>query len=731
MAGPQGGTRTTIDTTVVNRAANILRTVFDPSSWFGPSKPLDVMVPEVQQELVQGRQFDFPVAYNRVITPRNTEAISFTQLRAFADNCDILRIVIETRKDQMAKLKWSFKPVNPGLDAADDPQCQELNQFFRFPDKENDWDTWLRMLIEEVLVTDAPSIYIRKTLGDAIYAVEPLDGATIKRVIDDQGRTPMPPEPAYMQVLKGINACEYTTEELLYRPRNKRVWKIYGYSPVEQIIMTINTAIRRSVHVLQSYTEGNVPEALVGVPPDWNPSHIKQFQEYFDLLLAGDTGERRKMKFIPGGMDINFTKANILKDSFDEWIARIVCFAFSVEPTAFVAQQNRATAETARDAALSEGLAPIMQWVENTMNFIAQQRFGYQGVRFCWDDEKTQDPLEKAQINQIYLNTGVLLDDEVRADLGRDPLTPEQRERVKAARTPPPMAIQPAEESISGSTGMPEEAPKEAIAKSKKSQPGPINPDRASMVKAEARLSATINSFFKSEKKKILARLSKIGKDDKPDGDRIKELQLTVSVDWDELVSDVQPILESIAKNGATAALDAVSVETETYGPRVSEWAADRAAELVGKKWVDGELIDNPNAEWVISDSTREMINGYTKQVVEEGLTMDEFSDMLRDSFAFSESRADMIARTETRLADSNGQMEGYRASGVVQGVEWTTSMDDLVSEECNANAAAGVVMLGDSFPSGDEAPPAHPNCRCVIIASLIPEDQGDNDDKG
>jgi hypothetical protein len=34
-----------------------------------------------------------------------------------------------------------------------------------------------------------------------------------------------------------------------------------------------------------------------------------------------------------------------LKDDFDEWLARVICFAFSLPPTAFTKQVNRNTAE--------------------------------------------------------------------------------------------------------------------------------------------------------------------------------------------------------------------------------------------------------------------------------------------------------------------------------------------------------------------------------------------------
>lgn len=723
------------------------------SGWMGPSRPLDVMVPAAQEPEVVGRQFDYQVGTNRVITPRSTEAVSFAQLRALADSCDILRLVIETRKDQMAKLRWHVTPKDPN--AEPDARCAMVENFLQFPDKEHDWDTWLRMLLEDLFVIDAPTVYIRKTVGGQLYALEPVSGDTIKRLLDMQGRTPMPPNHAYQQIIKGIVASEYTTEEMVYRPRNVRSHKAYGYSPVEQVIITVNTALRRAVHQLQYYTEGNVPEAIVGTPESWNPDQIEQFQNLWDSLMEGNTAERRHMKFVPGKLDIVMTKEQVLKDAFDEWLARVVCFAFSIEPTAFVQHMNRATAETAREAALTEGLAPIMQWVVNLMNYLIRFVFKYDDLQFSWADEKVQDPMQRAQVHKIYLDAAVITPDEVRDDLGMEPLTDEQLERIAAAKQPPPLPVVPSLEVGEDGQPAPGAAPPEPgakppkpaakadeegkVAKAKKSVPGPIDRDRASIVKIEKKIAKFWTDYLAKKSKQvagqIVAELKKVDDsedltDEEKAANRKKAAQIASDLDinFDDSVPGMTALLGVAGNDGAAAAYDQLGMDAEEV-PSVADWASDRAAEMVGKKWVDGELVDNPNAEWAITEGTREMLQSVIASSIDEGATMDELADNLADSFGFSPERAEMIARTETAMADSAGQMAAYKESGVVQGKQWTTSQDDLVSEECNANEAAGVIPLDDLFPSGDDAPPAHPNCRCAIVAVLMPEDGGDSSD--
>jgi hypothetical protein len=68
------------------------------------------------------------------------------------------------------------------------------------------------MLLEDMLVIDAATIYPRYNRGGSLYSLDIIDGAA---------------------------------EELLYLPRNPRAHRLYGMSPVEQIALTVNIALRR------------------------------------------------------------------------------------------------------------------------------------------------------------------------------------------------------------------------------------------------------------------------------------------------------------------------------------------------------------------------------------------------------------------------------------------------------------------------------------------------------
>jgi hypothetical protein len=59
------------------------------ADWFGPEEPLPPSAPPS----VAGRSFDFPVGFNLRTTPRGDERLGFHELRALADNYDLLRLV--------------------------------------------------------------------------------------------------------------------------------------------------------------------------------------------------------------------------------------------------------------------------------------------------------------------------------------------------------------------------------------------------------------------------------------------------------------------------------------------------------------------------------------------------------------------------------------------------------------------------------------------------------------
>jgi Phage portal protein len=386
-----------------------------PTSWFGPQQPLKPMAPPE----VKGRQFDYPFGINIDYTPRSTSQIGFAELRALADALPLLRMVIETRKDQIAGGAFSVRLRDPAGDAAAAaPRIKAALDFLNRPDRRHSFDAWLRMLLEDMLVIDAATIYPRLNRAGTLYSLDIIDGATITPLVGEDGRAPEPPDPAYQQILHGIPAADFSTDELLYLPRNARVHRLYGMSPVEQIALTVNIALRRDSMTLDYYRAGSLPDSFATLPKEWNVDQIGQFQEYFDALMSGNSTRRRMLKFMPADFRVQEVRQPPLKDQYDEWLARLICYAFSVPVSPFVSAVNRATSETLRLQASQEGLIPLRAWIKNALDRIIQTYLGAADLEFVWVGDDAVDPLQQAQTLQILVGAGIKTKDEARAELG-------------------------------------------------------------------------------------------------------------------------------------------------------------------------------------------------------------------------------------------------------------------------------------------------------------------------
>lgn len=416
---PPGGLRTAFHVRLGARPAGAWRDGFAPAGgMFSPGLPLTPPDPQPV------RAIDFDVGANSVFSPRAGTPFSFAELRGFA-NVEPVRLAIETAKDQIERLDWSIRRRSDAHASASDPDVARLTRFFERPDGATPFATWLRALLEDLLVLDAPAAEKRRDRSGRLIGLDVTPGDTLKLLVDETGRRPRPPLPAFQQVIKGTVWADLTTDDLLYAPRNLRPNRLYGLSPVEQIVVTLNTALRRQTVQLGYFIEGNVPSGILNAPSSWGPDAIRTLQEAWDARLAGDGGAKSKVFWAPAETRYQPFKDSPLKDDFDEWLARIVCYAFGLPPTPFVKQMNRSTAASDDERAKAEGAEPRKLWWKRLADRLIADEFGRGDLEWAWAEEPDVDPLVQAQIDDLNLKNGSTTVAEVRARRGLAPLAPQ------------------------------------------------------------------------------------------------------------------------------------------------------------------------------------------------------------------------------------------------------------------------------------------------------------------
>lgn len=118
-----------------------------------------------------------------------------------------------------------------------------------------------------------------------------------------------------------------------------------------------------------------------------------------------------------------------------------------------------------------------------------------------------------------------------------------------------------------------------------------------------------------------------------------------------------------------------------------------------------------------VAATTRDTIRALVGQAAAEGWDMPTLAQAIRDAgVTESARRSQMIARTESATAYTQGSLLAYKESGVVDQVEWL--IGDDACAVC-AGLAGQRVPLGTPFPGGFDGPPAHVDCRCAVSPVL------------
>lgn len=411
----------------------------DAANWPSAGQPIQPLGPPGSEPL--GMPFWY--GQNMTYTPRPDANLSFPDLRAAA-TYPLARICIENVKDQLCQVKWKIqlkqqagetrKEIKDRRRAAQkgDPVITKLTDFFERPNFDQVWPEFARNILDDMLVCDNASILFRKNLKGKLAEMRWVPGDTIARYIDDNGWTPRPPDPAYVQLYEGAPRVQLTTDQLMYKPRNIVARNtissfLYGYSPVEQVFDEIKIGAARLAYVMRYYDKGSFPNFLHIVPPGVTPSKMLEAMNFVNSQLSGNLSERREYRTIQGfnreGKDqVIFPKEPVLADVFDELHIRKICFAFGTSPQRLQRMLNRGSSQSNQQSAEEEGLKPWMNWMKVCiMDPIIRRITGGGNYEAELTLTHDTDDLKESKINVAYVHEGILLRNEVREDLGYDP----------------------------------------------------------------------------------------------------------------------------------------------------------------------------------------------------------------------------------------------------------------------------------------------------------------------
>jgi HK97 family phage portal protein len=754
------------------RPAGTLIEGVNPSSWASPNNPI-----RPTAQLATGvRTWDFRPGINLNFTPRGDSPITFQQLNNVANSFDLCRLIIERRKNQVVNRPWVIRvKTQPGELKAQrlkregtTPNVARVSKLLRFPDGYHPFDKWIRMWLEDLLVYDAPVISpVQNMLGD-VMALRTISGTTITPLVDQQGFVPMPPSPAFQQIILGIPTSNmiaagwqktkdgkgsekgFAADALFYSPMNPRNNSRWGFGPIEQMVTTLAIAANRQTFFRSYYTSGNVPEGLLSVPETWDTKQIKEFQNWFDSILAGNLQRKRRILIVPDTKKgIQFSKTEALTDTTDEYLIRVVAFAFGISPSNLVKQVgHQSTNKEQTDTSQEEGLEPILKHIEVELNRVIELGLGAEDVEFAFADAREVDPLKKSQVDVAYINSGTYTRDEIREANGDDPLGVPQG-AIPGITTA--TGFVPLDAPVADPNADPEDdgtppkgqQPQSGAARNKvrkaaalKIVAGDLTPRST---QARQAMDRKLGQFLKNQGMRVAKAArgeyiaqkavggGKLAKGDAED-DRNKALVILAMLQWQypDLYAAVLPYMEEAAGQGAETGAYQMAAHQganlndvlEVSLGKAKAAAADRAAELVGLKKDDtGALVEDPAAQWAMSTTAKANVLETIKQAIREDWSPADLEAGIQQLDLFSEDHAAMIADNEITRQQASGHLQSWLSSGKV--LEYTWTVADLgCCPLCFSFSMLGSVPVGYEFAPMIWAPGAHPFCRCWLTAS-------------
>jgi hypothetical protein len=456
----------------------LVRPFEDYGAVMGPAFPL---LPAAIDEVLDSsgrplpRLYQYRIAENLDLTFQNQP---WNVLRSLVETCDLVHRAAEIRIADITRMDISFSLTDEAIDSimVDQgvthakaarigrekygEQISMLENFWEnpYPQLHRSYNEWITEFLWNHLTYDGTPVYPRFSLGGKCMGLELIDPSTIKVLLDNRGGRPLPPAPAFQQILWDFPRGEFVsdpedvndpdkpvknlydgagrdgafkTDQLGYFKRNPRTWSAYGYSVVEECIPAATLWLERQAWLLADYQQGSMAAGYIEAPSDKiDIKNISAWNRILNDRLNGQTGQRQQMQYIPEGSKVTFAPTNEsrYKADLDEYVIKRVAAIFGVSPQTLGVVPHagmgggKGAQEGEAENAESISQKPMLNFLTDMMNSCSRRWLGSdKNVTAVFNDVDagSQGDLIAAQANQIALYSGQKTLNDVQEAAGR------------------------------------------------------------------------------------------------------------------------------------------------------------------------------------------------------------------------------------------------------------------------------------------------------------------------
>jgi len=369
-----------------------------------------------------------------------TPKINFEQLEWFYKKESWVRACIDAIQRTAISNTFRLVPAKPDIDLTD----KEVEPILNFFEKPNANDTFAD-IISEVIVDlhiygDAYVEVVKSKKTKVPIGLFNVYAPTLRILVNRTGKVL-----GYLQIPKGsLYNRTRPGKPVFFRPTEIVHFKlpnpgneVYGLSPLESLFLPLETDILAQTYNRNFFKNNATPNLHLDLG-NCSPQQLKRVRAYFKHALKGVANSHKTLITEGGAVlkpigesptDMQFLEQR--RFSRDEICAVLGCPPMKIGITDDV---NRASALESDKSFKADKIIPLQRMIATKINLSVVSLFNNPRVKFAFSEIDLRDAKEQAQIDQIYVVTGVLTINEIRKRQGLKPIEVVEQDKINEQR---------------------------------------------------------------------------------------------------------------------------------------------------------------------------------------------------------------------------------------------------------------------------------------------------------
>lgn len=367
--------------------------------------------------------------------------VDTNELRQFSQTFWITSCV-KTLVDEISSLDWDIVPQDDYEYEQVEDFLLEVKNFLKYPNKNNEsFESIIRALLKDILELDAGVLVKVFSIDSYDFdMLEPKSGAPMLRPIGQRKMLEIYArdgasflkETDKFGFVKGYWQYSYqipahpmwfNKDEICYVMENPRSMSTYGFARTQAILDLVKSLYYSTLYNKRFFEEVPLPEGVLSVL-DTNEQEMNIFMDWWNREFKG---QPHKLGLVNKEVKWNaFTIPNKELEFLEtqQQYFKFVITMFGLSPTelGLTDNINRSTSQTQSEITKRKGIRPFLDILEKYFNSDIIPEFGFPGIEFTFIYDDPQEKTIKLNNWRMELEMGIKTINEVRNELGLEPL---------------------------------------------------------------------------------------------------------------------------------------------------------------------------------------------------------------------------------------------------------------------------------------------------------------------